>query len=233
MLWSGFILGLLGSMHCIGMCGPIAFMLPVDRGHSGRRIFQISMYHLGRLFSYGIIGLIFGWLGKNFSLFGLQQQLSILIGLIMITAVFWNPKWLSGFSLTRPVYRLISKLKSALGEALKKKSPDTLLTIGILNGFLPCGLVYMGAIGSVATATALNGVFYMLLFGVGTIPMMTTAVYAGNFLNTRLKTRIRKAIPVFIVLIGILFVLRGMGLGIPFISPEPAVDMVNGNMNCH
>ncbi|MBT8258247.1 MAG: sulfite exporter TauE/SafE family protein [Bacteroidia bacterium] len=233
MLWSGFVLGLLGSLHCVGMCGPIAFMLPVDRSNSFNKVFQIGIYHFGRLFSYGLIGLLFGWLGKSFYLFGLQQQLSIAIGIIMILAVLWRNQWLSGFSLTRPLYKLISKLKSSLGSALKKKSPDTLLTIGFLNGFLPCGLVYMAAIGSVATGDALKGWLYMVLFGIGTIPLMTAAIYLGKFLNTKMREKIRRAIPVVVVIIGLLFILRGMGLGIPYISPAPAVEMATGTMNCH
>ncbi|NNL79793.1 MAG: sulfite exporter TauE/SafE family protein [Flavobacteriaceae bacterium] len=233
MLWSGFVLGLLGSLHCVGMCGPIAFMLPVDRSNSFNKVFQIGIYHFGRLFSYGLIGLLFGWLGKSFYLFGLQQQLSIAIGIIMILAVLWRNQWLSGFSLTRPLYKLISKLKSSLGSALKKKSPDTLLTIGFLNGFLPCGLVYMAAIGSVATGDALKGWLYMVLFGIGTIPLMTAAIYLGKFLNTKMREKIRRAIPVVVVIIGLLFILRGMGLGIPYISPAPAVEMATGSMNCH
>ncbi|NNK71264.1 MAG: sulfite exporter TauE/SafE family protein [Flavobacteriaceae bacterium] len=233
MLWSGFVLGLLGSLHCVGMCGPIAFMLPVDRSNSFNKVFQIGIYHFGRLFSYGLIGLLFGWLGKSFYLFGLQQQLSIAIGIIMILAVLWRNHWLSGFSLTRPLYKLISKLKSSLGSALKKKSPDTLLTIGFLNGFLPCGLVYMAAIGSVATGDALKGWLYMVLFGIGTIPLMTAAIYLGKFLNTKMREKIRRAIPVVVVIIGLLFILRGMGLGIPYISPAPAVEMATGTMNCH
>ena len=234
MLWSGFVIGLLGSLHCIGMCGPIAFMLPVDRSNNFNRIVQVSMYHTGRLLTYSIIGLIFGWIGQGLYLFGIQQQLSIIIGLAMILFVLLPASLLNRFTISRPLYRLISKLKSALGTTLKKRSPDTLLTIGFLNGFLPCGLVYMAAIGSVASGSIWEGGLYMLLFGLGTVPMMTGAIYLGKFINQKTRNRIQRAIPVVVVIIGVLFVFRGLGLGIPYISPAPMVDMAGeATINCH
>ena len=233
MLWSAFILGLLGSLHCIGMCGPIAFMLPVNRSNSVKKISQISIYHTGRLFSYALLGAFFGFLGKGFYLFGLQQQLSIIVGIIMIAAVIIPSKLLNKFSLTSPIYKIISKIKSSLGQAFKRKSLDTFLTIGFLNGFLPCGLVYMAVFASLAMQSVLESSLYMFLFGLGTIPLMTTAIYLGKFLNSVVKQRIQKAIPIFVLVIGILFVVRGLGLGIPFLSPAPVIEMASGEINCH
>ena len=233
MLWSAFILGLLGSFHCVGMCGPIAFMLPVDRSNSVKKISQITTYHIGRLLAYSTIGLIFGLIGKNLYIFGLQQQLSICIGVLMIVVVLLPYKTFSKYNLSKPLHKIISKVKSELGSALKKKTADTFLTIGFLNGFLPCGLVYMAVFGAIATGTAWQGSLYMFFFGLGTIPLMTSAIYLGKFLNTQAKQRIQKAIPVFVVVIGALFILRGLGLGIPYISPAPVVEMVEGTINCH
>ena len=233
MLATAFIFGLLGSLHCVGMCGPIAFMLPVDRTNSLKKISQIATYHFGRLLAYSIIGFIFGSVGKSLYIFGLQQQLSITIGIVMIALVLIPYKTLGKYNLSRPLNRLISKIKSSLGQALKKKTADTFLTIGFLNGFLPCGLVYMAVFGAVATGSLFNGSVYMILFGLGTIPLMTTAIYLGKFLNSTIKQRIQKAIPVFIIIIGILFILRGLGLGIPYLSPEPIVQIASGNLECH
>ncbi|TBV25552.1 sulfite exporter TauE/SafE family protein [Meridianimaribacter sp. CL38] len=233
MLWSAFILGLLGSFHCVGMCGPIAFMLPVDRSNSVKKISQITTYHIGRLLAYSTIGLIFGLIGKNLYIFGLQQQLSICIGVLMIVMVLLPYKTFSKYNLSKPLHKIISKVKSELGSALKKKTADTFLTIGFLNGFLPCGLVYMAVFGSLVSSTITQGTMYMALFGLGTVPLMTSAIYLGKFLNTTIKQRIQKAIPVFVVIIGVLFILRGLGLGIPYISPTPVVEMVSGNINCH
>jgi len=233
MFISAFILGLLGSLHCVGMCGPIAFMLPVDRSNSIKKISQISSYHIGRLIAYGLIGLVFGILGKSFYLFGVQQQLSIAIGIIMIIIILIPYKSISKYNLSKPIHKIIAKVKSSLGKALKKKTADTFITIGFLNGFLPCGLVYMAVFGAIATGGLLEGSIYMILFGLGTVPLMTSAIYLGKFLNQSIKQRIQKAIPVFVVLIGVLFILRGLGLGIPYISPAPVVEMASSAIECH
>jgi hypothetical protein len=233
MLYSAFILGLLGSLHCVGMCGPIAFMLPLDRSNSIKKISQIGVYHIGRLLAYSLIGLAFGLVGKSLNLFGIQQQLSIAVGILMIVVVLIPYRTFAKYNLSKPLNKVISKVKSNLGQALKKKTPDTFLTIGFLNGFLPCGLVYMAVFGAVATGSLLQGSFYMVLFGLGTIPLMTSAIYLGKFLNQTIKQRIQKAIPVFVVIIGVLFILRGLGLGIPYISPAPVVEVATSAIDCH
>ncbi|MDG1729206.1 MAG: sulfite exporter TauE/SafE family protein [Algibacter sp.] len=233
MLFSAFILGLLGSFHCVGMCGPIAFMLPVDQSNQVKKISQIAIYHFGRLLAYSIIGLVFGLIGKSLNIFGYQQQLSIIIGILMILVVVIPQKTFNKYNFSKPIYKLISKVKSALGSALKKKTMDTFLTIGFLNGFLPCGLVYMALFAAIASGNALNGSLYMAVFGLGTIPLMTTAIYFSQFLKGTARQRIQKAIPVFVVLIGALFIIRGMGLGIPYLSPTPISDLVSNGLDCH
>ncbi len=233
MLVSAFVLGFLGSLHCVGMCGPIAFMLPVDRTSSLKKISQIGIYHLGRLLAYSLIGLVFGLIGKSLYLFGFQQQLSILVGILMVLSVLIPQKTFNKYNFAKPVYRLISKVKTALGQALKKKTPDTFLTIGFLNGFLPCGLVYMAVFAAIAGGNAINGSLYMATFGLGTVPLMTTAVYFSQFLKGSARQRIQKAIPVFVAIIGILFIIRGMGLGIPYLSPSPVYNLVSSDVQCH
>lgn len=233
MLWSALIFGLLGSFHCVGMCGPIAFMLPVDRTNSTKKVIQIFTYHFGRLLAYSLIGLFFGLVGKSLYIFGIQQQLSIFLGILMIVVVVIPSKIFNKYNFSKPIYKIISKVKSSLGKALKKKTADTFLTIGFLNGFLPCGLVYMAVFASLAMQSAWQGSLYMALFGLGTIPLMTSAIYLGKFLNTKMKQRIQKGIPIFVVIIGLLFILRGLGLGIPYLSPAPIVDVASSAIECH
>jgi len=233
MLLSAVILGLMGSLHCVGMCGPIAFMLPVDRNNSFKKFGQVFLYHFGRLLAYGIIGLIFGLLGKGLYVFGIQQKLSIVIGLLMIIIVLIPYKTFSKYNLSKPVYKLISKVKNRLGQELKKKKPDTFLTIGFLNGFLPCGLVYMALFGAIAMGNAAEGSLYMILFGVGTIPLMTTAIYFSGILKGSIRQKAQKLIPVFVILVGVLFILRGLGLGIPYLSPKPVAELVTNTIECH
>ncbi|WP_394421852.1 sulfite exporter TauE/SafE family protein [Tenacibaculum mesophilum] len=232
MFLSAIIFGLLGSFHCIGMCGPIAFMLPVDRTNKVKQFFQITSYHLGRLFTYSLIGFLFGLLGKGFYFFGFQQQLSIIVGVLMIFAVL-IPKTFQKYNFSTPINKLVMKVKSSLGKELKKKGNDTFFTIGFLNGFLPCGLVYMAVFGALSTTNMLSGSLYMFLFGLGTIPLMTAVVYVGNFANGLVRKRIQQAIPYVVIIIGVLFILRGLGLGIPYVSPLPVSDLHNSVDGCH
>jgi hypothetical protein len=229
MLWTALILGLAGSFHCIGMCGPIAFVLPVNKSSKSTLIFQTFLYHFGRLITYSIIGILFGFIGKGLYLAGFQQRLSILVGIIMIVVTLIPISLFNKFNITKPLYKIIGKIKQQLGLYLHKKSNKSIFLIGFFNGFLPCGLVYMALIGSISMGNALQGGLYMFLFGLGTIPLMTTAILLGNFVNLTVRKKIQKAIPVFVVIIGILFILRGLGLGIPYISPSDAKLQISNN----
>lgn len=230
MLLTAFLFGLLGSFHCVGMCGPIAFMLPVDRQLPVKAVGQTFLYHSGRLLSYMIIGALFGLLGSSFQLFGLQQILSITMGVLMLLILILPTRTFNKYNLSKPLYRLISKVKNALGKELKKKRSDTFLSIGFLNGFLPCGLVYMAVLGAIATGELLQGSIYMLFFGLGTIPLMSLSVYLGNFIKAKSRQRLQRIVPVFVAIVAVLFILRGLGLGIPFISPE-LIEMNTASAN--
>tara|TARA_R110000765_G_scaffold101100_1_gene189202 strand:- start:71 stop:700 length:630 start_codon:yes stop_codon:yes gene_type:complete len=208
-------------------------MLPVDQSNNYKKFGQIFIYHFGRLMAYGIIGLVFGFLGKGLSIFGAQQKLSIAIGILMILVVLIPYKIFNKYNLSKPIYKVISKVKNQLGKELKKKSPDTFLTIGFLNGFLPCGLVYMALFGAIAMGNALQGSLYMILFGLGTVPLMTTAIYFSGLLKGGIRQKAQKAIPVFVVVIGLLFILRGLGLGIPYVSPAPITELASSAIECH
>lgn len=233
MFISALFLGFLGSLHCVGMCGPIAFMLPIDRENQVKQFFQIISYHLGRIATYSFIGLIFGVLGSGFELFDFQQHLSIATGVLMI-AIVLIPSLFKKIKIASSITKIISKVKTALGKELQNKQHDTFFAIGFLNGFLPCGLVYMAVLGSIATHNAFKGGLYMFLFGLGTIPLMSAVVYFGNFSKKINRKLIQKIIPIFIIIIGFLFVLRGMGLNIPYISPVAAVSsLIEKTEGCH
>ena len=233
MLYSAFIFGLISSLHCIGMCGPIAMMLPVERNNPSKKATQIFTYHLGRLSAYGTIGFIFGLLGKGFFLAGIQQQLSIFIGVAMICIVLIPEKIFAKYNFSKPVFKLISKIKTTLGSQFKNKSYKSLFTIGLLNGFLPCGMVYVALFGAIAMQSPTLGVLYMVLFGLGTVPMMSSVIYLNSFLSVPIRNKIQKAIPYVAICIGILFILRGLGLGIPYVSPSNLSLFVQEHPNCH
>lgn len=233
MLYTAFLFGLISSFHCIGMCGPIAMMLPVERNNPEKKVIQICTYHLGRLTAYGSIGLLFGLLGKGLFLAGMQQHLSIFIGIVMILVILIPEKVFAKYNFSKPVYRLISKIKQNLGSHFKNKSFKSLFIIGLLNGFLPCGMVYVALFGAIAMQSAGFGVLYMLLFGLGTVPLMSLVVYVNSFLTVPIRNRIQKVIPYVGIIIGILFILRGLGLGIPYVSPSNMSLFVQEKANCH
>lgn len=233
MLFTAFIFGLISSFHCIGMCGPIAMMLPVDRNNQAKKVTQIITYHIGRLFAYSTIGFIFGMLGKGFLLAGMQQKMSIFIGIAMILIILIPEKVVANYNFSKPIFKVISKIKTTLGSQFKNKSYKSLFTIGLLNGFLPCGMVYVALFGAIAMQNPTLGILYMVLFGLGTVPMMSSIVYLNSFLTIPIRNKIQKAIPYVVVFLGIVFILRGLGLGIPYISPSNMSLFVQQQPNCH
>lgn len=216
----------------MGMCGPIAIMLPVDRTNEAKKVTQIMTYHLGRIISYSILGLFFGLLGRGLFLAGFQQKMSILVGILMITAFVVPEKVFAQYNFSKPVFKVISLVKVKLGAQFKKKTYGSLFTIGLLNGFLPCGLVYVALFGAIAMQQVHLSVFYMALYGIGTIPLMSLVVYVSNVMTLPVRNTIQKLIPMVIIGVGVLFVLRGMGLDIPFVSPSNVSLFVQNTPHC-
>lgn len=233
MLFSALFFGLISSLHCIGMCGPIAMMLPVDHKNPTKKALQILTYHFGRLTAYGFLGLAFGLLGKGLFIAGFQQNISIAVGVLMIIIAIVPEKVFAQYNFSKPIYKVISSIKSSLGNQFKRKTFDALFSIGFLNGLLPCGLVYAALFGAIAMQNEVLGVAYMLLYGIGTIPLMSVVVYASGFMSVPLRSKLQRIIPIITIGIGILFILRGLSLGIPFISPAEQSLFVQANPNCH
>lgn len=233
MLYTALLFGLISSFHCVGMCGPIAMMLPVDRNNEAKRIIQILVYHLGKLVAYASLGLLFGLLGKGFFLAGMQQQLSIIVGVLMIIIAIVPEKQFAKYNFSRPIYKIISAVKSSLGKQFKKQSFQSLFTIGLMNGYLPCGMVYVALFGALAMNEIYLGILYMVLFGIGTIPMLSLVVYVSNIITISFRKKIQQIIPYVAVFIGILFIIRGLGLNIPYLSPGTIDLFVQSEANCH
>lgn len=219
-LLSALVLGLMGSFHCAGMCGPIAIALPLHGNTIPQKIFGGSLYNIGRTITYGIMGAIFGLLGQGISMIGFQQKISAIMGSIMIISVLFPALFNNGYRLDKNWLSLVGKLKKSIGEMFSIRSFSSLFFIGLLNGLLPCGLVYMAIAGAIGTGNAVQGTLYMILFGLGTIPMLLTISVAGNMMSQAIRGKINKLIPVLVVVVGLLFILRGLDLGIPYLSPE-------------
>ena len=213
-LLSALVLGLMGSFHCAGMCGPIAIALPLHGNTVSQKIFGGTLYNVGRTITYGIMGAIFGFLGQGVEMLGFQQKISVLMGALMIISVLFPALFKNKSKLGKSWSRFVGKLKKTMGKLFSIRSFSSLFFIGILNGLLPCGLVYMAIAGAMGTGNVAQGSLYMILFGLGTIPMMLTISLAGNIMSQAIRNKINRLIPVLVVVVGLLFILRGLSLGI-------------------
>jgi uncharacterized protein len=215
-LWTALLLGLVGSLHCAGMCGPLTLALP----QAGRSFLVFgagrAAYNLGRLSAYGLLGLLFGLLGRTAALAGWQRWVSLAAGLAILLAL--APGWRRG--LGWPALRGVALVKRGLSALLQQRAISALYLLGLLNGFLPCGLVYVACAGAVALGSVVAGVSYMLVFGAGTVPLMLGIGLAGRNLQGVIRTRFQKLIPVCLAVVGALLILRGLSLGIPYLSPD-------------
>jgi len=219
-LLTALLLGLMGSFHCLGMCGPIAFILPVDRTNKFKMSLQTLLYHLGRMTAYGMLGFAFGYFGKGVSMLGFQQKISLIMGILMVVLAFVPASKVLRLKPLSFWNKIVYYIKNSLGDYLQRRSTLGFFVIGFFNGLLPCGLVYMALVGAMATGDPLLGALYMMIFGLGTAPMMTLAIYLGNFVSVKLRNKINKLIPYAVVIVGVLFILRGLNLGIKYISPS-------------
>jgi sulfite exporter TauE/SafE len=218
-LLSALVLGLMGSFHCAGMCGPIAIALPLHGNSIPQKLFGGTLYNLGRTLTYGVMGAIFGLLGQGVEMLGFQQKISVIMGAIMIISVIFPSLFRNQYNMKKSWFSLVGKLKKSIGKLFSVRSFSSLFFIGLLNGLLPCGLVYMAIAGAIGTGEVVLGSLYMIMFGLGTIPMMLSIALAGNILNAAIRHKINRLIPVLVVVVGIFFILRGLSLGIPYLSP--------------
>lgn len=221
-LLPALILGFLGSFHCIGMCGPIVLALP-GTGVSSWSFFRGRLlYNFGRIITYSLLGAIFGFLGNRIALFGLQQILSISLGAIIVLLVLLPSKTKSKLVSLNPISSFYNKLKLLFIPLFRKGSGFSLFTIGLLNGFLPCGFVYIGVAGAIAISSngILNPILFMALFGAGTIPAMFGFSFLSSIVTINFRKKLFKLAPVFLLILGCIFVFRGLNLGIPYLSPR-------------
>jgi len=217
LLISGFVLGFAGSVHCIGMCGPLALSLPFQVFKGLYKWLAVFFYNIGRVFTYIGIGLAAGLLGRGVNWFGLTQIISIVLGLMIVLSVllprlFPKTEWsfLRGFKQWQI---------NAMQQIMVKQSAGWMFVFGLLNGLLPCGLVYTAVAASLVAHNIYESMLFMGFFGMGTIPAMILLVAAAQYLPQKIRNQFRKLVPVFTLMIGFLLILRGLNLDIPFISP--------------
>lgn len=225
MIWTAVLLGLLGGVHCAGMCGPLMLALPRPPGTAARFVTGRLLHQLGRVFTYCLLGVGFGAVGSGFAMAGVQRFATIALGVVMLVGVFTSRKLL----LAAPVARWVGGLRTAMSGLLNRGSWTSQVLLGALNGLLPCGLVYVAGAGAAATGSLPGGVAYMALFGLGTLPVMLGISLGGQLLPAAFRLQLARLVPAGVVLVAALLILRGLGLGIPYVSPNLAA----GTCACH
>ncbi len=229
-LWTAFLLGFVGSAHCAGMCGPLALALPHwGRGQASFVAGRV-LYNSGRIVTYALMGAMFGMFGQGVALAGLQRWVSLALGAAILIGLIVSPRFANAI----PMTRVVSWLKASLGNLLQRRGVSAMFGIGLLNGLLPCGLVYVACAGATTGGGVLSGIEYMVAFGLGTLPMMLAISLVGTKLQFALRFRVQQLIPVSLAIVGLLLLLRGMALGIPYVSPKlPAQPSASTAGCCH
>ena len=227
-------LGFASGFHCIGMCGPIALSMGLTKKQATNYYLQNLTYQFGRIFTYSLLGTLLGIVGQGFEMAGFQQYLTITVGILLILMAIFSFGGNDFASKIPFLSKLLLKVKMNLGKLLQKADYRSRFTTGILNGFLPCGMVYMALTASLAAGGIWQGASFMALFGLGTLPFMFAVVLLGNLMTTAFRIKILKFVPVLMIVLGGLFILRGLEIGIPYISPKKeALKIIHNNSTEH
>ncbi len=215
---TGFILGLTSNFHCIGMCGPIAMAIPVNRS-SNLTIFSGALqYNTGRIITYALFGVIVGSIGLTIRTFGILQWVSIISGILLIFFA-WRKYLQHSFFGRFPSFGIQSTLNKGLGTIIRSKSPFKLLFLGGLNGLLPCGMVFTALLNAILTGDVFFSSLSMIAFGIGTLPAMMAVTFMTNKITSSARKKMNNLVPYLLTVVGLLIILRGLNLGIPYISP--------------
>ena len=222
-----FFMGLFGSIHCAVMCGPLLVALQSNQQISWQQTFNKFLYQAGRILTYGILGLVLGLLGNVATIQGGQQIFSILTGAILILIGFSYIFGNRSAALAQVQTKAIQPFAKAMGKWLYR--PGGSFVAGVLNGVLPCGMVYMAIASAMNADGVMNSFIFMILFGLGTLPLMLIFSLATHFPKKYLKVKFTAILPILFILMGAWFVLRGSNLDIPYLSPLLHLD---GAINC-
>lgn len=213
---SGFVLGMAGSLHCMGMCGPLSLVLPMQGLTPGSKLFSLLTYQIGRITTYAILGIAFGFFGRQMFHAGFQQTASLVIGFIIVAAgiLLFVGKYGGNKRLMAPARRAFDKLW------IRAWNTKSFFLIGMVNGLLPCGMIFVALLATLSFPHRWDAPVFMIGFGFGTLPAMMIAAYAMAQLRPAGRKLMRQIVPYFMILVGVWLFLRGLNLGIPFVSPE-------------
>jgi len=212
----GLMMGFVGGAHCAGMCGPLIISLACARAGKGNAWMGALVYQSGRLASYLLVGVGFAIIGSAFSMVGWQQTLSIIAGVAVLAGVFFGSKWMGN----PLIARWVLWIKHHFSARMRSTGLRSTFGLGMINGFLPCGLVYVAGASAASYGHAVAAMVFMAAFGLGTFPLMLALQFSGNKVSPSFRMKLQKLIPVMWGVMGVLLILRGLNLGIPYLSPH-------------
>lgn len=196
------ILGFLGSLHCVGMCGPLTItLLRPEHGAA-----KFGYYHLGRLATYSVIGMILGLIGYSFEIMKLQQWVSLFLGLSLLV-IFLIPGYRQKIEHSYISSPLFLRIKNVLQRNLGSKSRWTFS--GVMNGLLPCGMVLMASALAISAGSVWKSALYMIFFGLGTLPALALVSLGSNRLKS-IFPKTQRLIPILASISGVILIIRGV-----------------------
>jgi sulfite exporter TauE/SafE len=222
-----FFMGLLGSIHCAVMCGPLLLAVQAGQQITWKTTINKLLYQSGRILTYGLLGLLLGLIGNVASIQGWQQGFSLVTGIILFGIGLFYMFGKSSSKLASIQTKAIQPFARFMSKWLYR--PGGSFVAGILNGILPCGMVYMALASAVNADSLSNSFVFMMLFGLGTLPLLLLFSFAGNFPKRIFKKGFTTVLPILFLVMGAWFILRGANLDIPYLSP---LLQVEGAMNC-
>jgi sulfite exporter TauE/SafE len=215
-LWTALVMGLAGSLHCVGMCGPLALSLPMQQREGDKGGWKaVLLYNAGRIGVYSLLGAIIGALGRVVWLAGLQAYLGLLLGVIMLLLAFGAFQVEYKISQWTPGRKWYAWVTRQLGRLIHRPGLRTYLWVGALNGLLPCGLVYLAIAGAVTAPTWWQSIAYMAFFGLGTAPLMAATAIGGQFIAPRWRNGLRRVTPLALLLMAGLLLYRSIFFVLP------------------
>lgn len=192
-----------------------------------------TAYNVGRVVTYAGLGALIGLGGNVVSLAGYGRALSVTSGIAMVVLALAQLVWHWNLPIPGVMLRLTNPARAQLGRLLQHHSTGALFGIGMLNGLLPCGMVTAALVGAAGTGSIGSSALFMAAFGLGTAPVMTAVAVATPLMTGRWKASFRVAAPVVALIMGTLIVVRGMGLGIPLLSPKPVTSTAASCCSSH
>jgi len=210
---AGLAFGFLGSVHCVGMCGPLALSLPGADRMPGRFLVERLLYNAGRVVTYALLGGLVGLVGRVVSLAGFQQVLSIGVGaaMLLVALVPWVSRQVR--RLEQAPSAFLGRVMAPMGGLYRSGGVGAMLTIGLLNGLLPCGFVYAALATAVTAGDPVSSMAFMAAFGLGTGPAMLGVSLVGRLASTNWRARLQRWAPVGLAVVGLLLIVRGLALG--------------------